>query len=289
MAKEPKASAPKAAEEEKKALATVKQTLPAEAVSDLYEDAGIDSFRAEDVALPYVTILQTTSEQVKKQKANFIEGAEVGMFVNTATERLFKGEDGIDFIVAKSVKEWVEWKPEMGGFVRNWGQDESRRNQSQQDDTGRWKTPDGNDLVETGVLYVLMLDLKNPDALPERAIISLSGTQFKKFKKLNAMITSFVLPRPDGKGSFTPACFARAYHAVSVPEENDKGDWFGWKITALDRTHNLPGGADLYQQAKAFRELIDKGEVRVAPPPGAEPAAGAPTGKKDDKDDDIPF
>lgn len=285
MAKEPK---PKTAEEEPKkpttAVAAAAQSLPADVMNDLMADAGRDTFKAEDVALPYVAILQTTSDQTKKQKANYIEGAEVGMFVNTATERLFKGDKGIHFIIAKSVKEWVEWKPEMGGFVRNWGQNEQRRDQSSQNENGRWITPDGNDLVETGVLYVLVLDLDNPDSIPERAIISLSGTQFKKFKKLNAMITSFVLPRPDGKGTFTPACFARSYTAVSVPEENDKGDWFGWKISAGPKTHDLPNGAALYQAAKAFRDLIDKGEVKVAPPPGAESGSG-----KTVQDDDIPF
>lgn len=289
MAKEAKgATVPKddkKKDADKNAVTTAQQTLPADVMSDLMADAGRDSFKAEDVALPYVSILQSTSDQVKEKKANYIDGAKVGMFVNTATERLFDGEKGITIIIAKSVKEWVEWKPEMGGFVRNWGQDEGRRDASKQDENGRWKTPDGNDLVETGVLYILLLDTENPNAIPERAIVTLNGTQFKKFKKLNAMITSFVLPKPDGKGTFTPACFARSYTAVSVPEENDKGDWFGWKISAGPKTHDLPNGSALYQAAKAFRDLIDQNKVTVAPPPGAETAGG----KKTDADDDIPF
>ncbi len=283
MAKEPKA---KPEDDKKNAVAAAQQTMPAGMMEDLMGDAGRDSFKAEDIALPYITILQSTSDQVKKQKSSYIEGAEVGQFVNTATEKLFEGEKkGIMFIVCKSVKEWVEWKPNMGGFVRNWGQNESRRDASTQGDTGQWTTPDGNDLVETGVLYIILLDPNDKNALPERAIISLTGTQFKKFKKLNALISSFVLPRPDGKGTFTPACFARVYQAVAVPESNDKGDWFGWKITVVGTTHSQDGGPELYGAAKAFRDLIDKGEVKVAPPPGAETVAP----KKADADDDIPF
>ena len=62
-----------------------------------------------------------------------------------------------------------------------------------------------------------------------------------------------------------------AYTLTTVPEENDKGSWFGWQVDQKYDAQsggiikNIPQGDQIYLAARTFREQIQSGNVKVSP------------------------
>ncbi len=79
---------------------TVKKegNLPAELNFIQDAGAGLENMDKDDLALPFLKLLQTGSDETKKKHANYVEGAEAGMFYNTVTKKLYSGEKGIEVI-----------------------------------------------------------------------------------------------------------------------------------------------------------------------------------------------
>ncbi len=79
--------------------------------------------------------------------------------------------------------------------------------------------------------------------------------------------------------SETPPTFANIVHATTIPESNDKGNWFGLRMELVGRVDR----ADLYAAAKAFRDSVVKGQVEVKYEE-QEPAAAAAGGGHADRE-----
>ena len=59
---------------------------------------GLENVDKQDLALPFLKLLQSGSDETKKKHAKYVEGAEAGMFYNTVTKKLYSGEKGIEVI-----------------------------------------------------------------------------------------------------------------------------------------------------------------------------------------------
>ena len=59
---------------------------------------GLENIDKSDLALPFLKLLQSGSDETKKKHAKYVEGAEAGMFYNTVTKKLYNGEKGIEVI-----------------------------------------------------------------------------------------------------------------------------------------------------------------------------------------------
>ncbi len=70
------------------------------ATLDFVKDSGmgLENIDKEDLALPFLKLLQSGSYETKKKHAKYVEGAEPGMFYNTVTKKLYDGEKGIEVI-----------------------------------------------------------------------------------------------------------------------------------------------------------------------------------------------
>lgn len=76
------------------------------------EDADQEQFGASDVEFPQLRIAQSTSDEVKKQKANFIKGLEAGAYFNSITKEIYGEEVSIQPIFF--FRETVTYKDEDG-------------------------------------------------------------------------------------------------------------------------------------------------------------------------------
>ena len=70
------------------------------ATLDFVSDSGmgLENIDRDDLALPFLKLLQSGSDETKKKHAKYVEGAEAGMFYNTVTKKLYDGEKGIQVI-----------------------------------------------------------------------------------------------------------------------------------------------------------------------------------------------
>lgn len=220
---------------------------------------GFEGVSANDIATPFLAILQSNSPQVVRGEQK-IEGAKDGDIFNTVTQQYFDGEEGVYLIPCSFKKEFVEWTPrdQGGGLVMIHETDailrDTVKNEKNQD-----ILPNGHIVVPTAKHYVLMV---NPiTGTYTRAIIAMSSTQLKKSRKWLGIMQGLQLT--DAKGRpFTPPMFSHIYLAVTEPESNELGNWSGWKITLHSQVPTL----ELYNAAKDFAAMVKAGTVKEATP-----------------------
>lgn len=258
-------------------LEVKKDNLPAEMAEGMLADAetaaGFDNIGVDDVAIPFIAILQSGSPQVKRGDQQ-VEGAVEGDFYNTVTGKLYKE---IGLIPCAYKKAYVEWVPRDagGGFVKEHSSDSDVLSTATKDDRGRDVLPSGNHIVTTAYHFCI---LTLEDGSYERVVLSFSSTQLKKSRKWNSAMMALMIEIKGKK--IRPPMFSHIYKAVTIPETNKDGSWSGWQIGSP----RIITDSDLYQSAKAFSDDVVKGAVKVAPPTadGSGNASAAPPEEGDD-------
>ena len=235
-----------------------KDNLPATIDFEQHAGEGIE-FSRDDVAVPYLTVLQKLSPQCDEDKGEYIEGAKPGMFFDTVTQELMDGrEQGILVIPCAFQSVIVEWnrREDGGGFVAVHPKDidtsDCTRNEKNQ-----LVTPRGTILVDTHYHFVLY---RNNDGVWVPAIYSMTSTQLKKSRKWNSLMASIRLN--GSNGPYNPPSFSHIYRITTQKESNDAGDWFGVRIEKVEQVSD----AATFQEAVAFRKLVMSGAVQTQPP-----------------------
>lgn len=230
--------------------------------------AGQEQMTQDDLMIPRLQILQSMSPQVNKRDGAYVEGAEVGMILNTVTNKVYDGEDGILVVPVSYRRAHIEWKANRGGLAGDHGADTTCLASCTRGDRGEYFTADGNEIVPTAEYFVYVIEA---DGSYAPAILSMSKSQMKKARRWNSMINSLQIQHPTEDTTINPAMFYTAYRLTTVPEENDAGSWFGWGVTMeFDGASggiigNLPNGQAIYLSARDFRQQVSAGEVKVQP------------------------
>lgn len=250
----------------KKELVKQGNMLPAE-VPDYGEDFGVG--RAEQtgdtLVIPFLNVLQSLSPQVTNANGKGIDGAKAGQFFNTVTGQLIAGP--IDFVPAYFEHLYTEWKPRTagGGFKgrREIVDPEVQAAIAGAKEFGKYKTKEGNDLVETFYLYGA--DCSDP-ADPRPAVIAFTSTKIGPFKKWNSGVYMFTIPTADGK-KVNPPIFANLVTIRTVQQTNPKGTFHTLELAPKSgelKTSLLDPTDPRYLAAKAIRGMVTSGKARAA-------------------------
>lgn len=238
----------------------VKKDVPLPTVMSFEEDAGggLNNLTASDYAIPFVSILQSLSPQVKPVRAGGIEGAQVGMIFNTVTKEVTDGEQGIMVIPCAYQKKWIEWKPRNsgGGFVKQ-HDTEAIMASTVADAKNDAYLPNGNVVVPTANYFVIIIN----KGVPETAVLSMTKTQLTRSKKWNSIMSAIKL---QGKtGLYTPPMYSHKYHLTTSLEEKSGFSWYAWNIAnagALKETD-----ASFYSLAKKLNKEAEAGIIKAKP------------------------
>ena len=228
------------------AVAKKEENLPV--AMGMYEDQagkGIENVTSEDIAIPFLGIIQSMSPQRKKNNPKYIDGSEEGDLFNTVTGQLFSPP--VRVIPCYFKKQFIEWVPrdEGGGFCGAYDRTDPVVQKATQNERGVRVLSNGHELVETAVYYVLMHDEEKDTWEP--IVLSMSSTQLKVSRKWNTIMSN---RRMQGKnGIFQPPSYAFEYNIGVSHEQNEKGDWFLFSVESGDPVQDV----DLAQQAKAFQ------------------------------------
>lgn len=259
--------------------------LDAAALAMMEEAAPTNDAGRADLLTPYLTIVQNTSPYMQRNNPLFIADARAGDIIDTLHYIL---RDRARVIPCRFEVHYTEWKPNQGGLVAQYFTDPTKYNACGSD-FGARRTSEGNEIVPSAVFYDLLV---GDDGSAQAVVHSLTGTQYKKARRLNTLIASLELRNSRGE-PFIPPCYARSYILTTVPESNELGSWMGWQIDPAELTLSLPHGRALFERAKAFRESIERGEVRAQAPIAAaanDPQPSTATARGGGRpDDDIPF
>lgn len=237
--------------------ALTKANMADQMLMDAQEGSGFENITADDLAIPFISILQSGSPQVKKGDAH-IDGAEEGFFFNNVTNEVLGDE--IKLISCAYEKVWNEWvlRENGGGFVLK-HIDGSILLKTTKDHKKRNILENGNQIVDTAVHYCLLVDA---DGTATPVVVGMTSTQLKKSRRWNSTMKGLKLTIK-GKGAINPPMYSHMYTASTVMEDNAEGEWSGWLICNPEMIED----PELYTEARKLHDDVTAGQVRTAPPP----------------------
>ena len=235
--------------------------VPADVMKSLAVDAesasGFEDMGADDLAIPFLMILQALSPQVRGQAK--IKGAKDGMLFDTVSGAVH--ETPVRFVPCYYQKCFVEWilREKGGGYVTQHA-DGALLEKCTRNDKGQDILPNGNQLVRTGYHYGLLVA---KGQAPRPMVIGMTSTQLKRSRRWNSQ--AMALKVKVGNKSVTPPMYSHSYGLDAVEESNDRGTWWSWDIG----DPRIIEDAETYQAAKDFHTAARSGGVRVSPPPAS--------------------
>ena len=213
---------------------------------------GLENIEKDDLALPFLKLLQSGSYETKKKHAKYVEGAEAGMFYNTVTKKLYSGEKGMNVIPCFYKMTYPEWAPFDKSEGRPIHPDRGPEVMAQ---TTKQGTKDvlanGNEIIKTANHFVIILGDK-----PEKALMPLKTTQLKTSRGWNSLMDNeAIVSKTTGKSIPAPA-FSRVYQIRSV-ENQGNFTWHGMTVSLVKPVDN----AEIYSMAKEFNTALHKSNV----------------------------
>jgi hypothetical protein len=248
---------------------------------------GFEGATKDDLAIPFLTILQSNSPQVKRSEGEYIEGAAEGMLFNSVTKELYDPVKTPLYIIPCAYERYfIEWRirENGGGFKGQHSVEEGEKllEKAMRDDKNRDIIESGNQLNDTRTFYVMIYNEAEGVATP--ALITMTSTQIKKAKQWYMQQNLLRLKGPNGP--YRPPMYASKWRVTTVPESNEKGSWMGW---AFAHAGYLKGPQDpVFIEAQEFAKSVKAGTVK----PDFEKApdmGGREPGSDDDVDSDIPY
>lgn len=227
-------------------------------------NAGWEGTSSSDFAIPFLSVLQSGSPQVKKQKAEYIEGAQEGMLLNTASNEIIDGTTGVTIVPCYTEHIFIEWKnrqKDTGGFIgiHQPDSDVVKRAVAASTQYGKYTVPvDGgidHDLVETFMIYCILVDADGEIEGP--CMISFASTKIKAYKNT-------LTPLRKIKGR--PPLFAFKLKVTTVFETRSKGDSWNFKIVPANGSpvdSLIDPAGTLFAAGKEFKEQVESGKAKV--------------------------
>lgn len=220
-----------------------------ELLADAKQNPTMDT---QDVALPFIAILQSNSPEVNPGDPTYIEGAQSSMFINTVTRDIYEGrKEGLIIVPCYYERKLVEWvdRDKGGGWVADYPTDHPIQRTLVKREDGKMVLPNGNFLVETAYQYVLIMDPETSSW--SQAVIGMKSTALKKNRQLNNAIVTSKIP---GTEVQAPR-FMFPYVMRTEFEQKGSNSWWNFTFRKMDD----PVDPVLYKQAKSFATMIKDG------------------------------
>jgi len=216
-------------DDNKQVAKTEEAGLPAEIVDILGEAAGEGAtFDRSELSTPFFTILQDLSPQVKKNRPEYIEGAEAGDLFLTTPATILESAHLVFLAHAKVIQGWRDRKA-GGGFIGAWkpGGEPQDTVQAEGEYFLRLKEDPQITIIET-LQYIAMVcdEESKPIGVAQ---ISFKSTALKYARQLNGQIATRKISAPDGS-KVQPPIWGLIIPVTSQDEQNDQHSWYSWKF-----------------------------------------------------------
>lgn len=235
-------------------------------LSDVSDVAGLgNSQESSDSSLPFVGLLQQMSPEINESSPLYMEDAKSGFIASKGLgkfwpARLDKSEDGLIVVPCGFQRNFVEWKPNRGGYVEThpFDPDAMKKLGAKQTTVkidGKDRTivalPSGNQIVDTMYTFLLATD-GTPMILGAASTAQGPMRNWMTYRKNLRHPTS---------GAQLPS-FAKIYRLRAAQQTKDNNTWWNWKVD--DAGWNTEQW--LYEAAKKFAQDIAAGEVQIGRP-----------------------
>ncbi len=220
------------------------------ATLDFVSDSGmgLETIEKNDLALPFLKLLQSGSDETKKKHAKYVEGAEAGMFYNTVTKKLYSGEKGIQVIPVfykMTYPEWAPFEKREGRPIHN-DRGPDVMGKVKQNDRNKDMLDNGNEIIKTANYFVIINGER-----PEKALLTMKSTGLKTSRQWNSLMEDEFENDPKTGKAVPAPMFSRVYKLNSV-EQTGSFTWHTYNVNLLKKVDN----AGLYQMARDFHNSI---------------------------------
>ena len=218
---------------------------------------GLENMDKGDLALPFLKLLQSGSDETKKKHAKYVDGAEAGMFYNTVTKKLYDGEKGIEVIPVFYKMTYPEWAP----FERREGRPISNDRgpeilkETTQNNSNKDVLSNGNEIIKTANHFVIINGER-----PEKALMTMKSTQLKVSRGWNSLMEDQFETDPKTGKSIPAPMFSRVYRLKSVENAGSNFSWHGYNITMVKKVDDV----GLYQMARDFYNSLKNSQQKTA-------------------------
>ena len=197
---------------------------------------GSEAVEQEDLIIPRLEIIQSLSPARKKDKPEYIEGAEEGMLFNTVTRELYGTE--VFIVPVMFLKEYLLWinRDAGGGFRGAFKTREEAARRSAE-------VSEAHEIVDTAEHLCLLI---NGDSV-EEVMISMSRSKMKVSRNFNSLVRILKGDR-----------FSHVYKVITVLEKNQRGEFFNFKISEV----GVPS-REIYLLAEQLYEDVASGTKKV--------------------------
>lgn len=222
---------------------------------------GLEGMGANDFSIPFFSVLQKSSPQVDSANNKFLQYAVQGAFMNTVTQELYSGKDGITAIPCGFRKSLVEWKDRDsgGGLVGHHPENSDIVKQCTKNAKNQLVLPNGNILVDTAYHFILLV---TADGRIEWGVLSMYSTQLKKSRNWNTVMRNVLKTSKSTGKTFTAPTFSQMYKITTVPESKDKYSWYGLKIEAIGPVEDV----GIYDMARTYSRSVATNQIRLSMP-----------------------
>jgi hypothetical protein len=223
-------------------------------------------FKKDESVIPFTRILQPLSPQI-----GVTPGAVAGMIMNIASGTLTDGNKGMKIIPVVHQWNYTEWVPREsgGGFVADWGEDETGwQAKCEPDQKYAYKplTKDGHVIVKARHFFIFSL---NDDGSIEPSILPFTGTGLKIARQWSNIMEN--APKlKTSKGMRTPAYFYYVYQFKTEQVKNGQYTWYEPRIRLLSDENKAVSimergdGVDIWKAAINLRDSLKAGTIRAA-------------------------
>ena len=218
---------------------------------------GLENMDKGDLALPFLKLLQSGSDETKKKHAKYVDGAEAGMFYNTVTKKLYDGEKGIEVIPVFYKMTYPEWAP----FERREGRPISNDRgpeilkETTQNNSNKDVLSNGNEIIKTANHFVIINGER-----PEKALMTMKSTQLKVSRGWNSLMEDQFETDPKTGKSIPAPMFSRIYRLKSVENAGSNFSWHGYNIAMLKKVDDVA----IYQMARDFYNSLKNVQQKTA-------------------------
>ena len=216
---------------------------------------GLENVDKQDLALPFLKLLQSGSDETKKKHAKYVEGAEAGMFYNTVTKKLYSGEKGIEVIPVfykMTYPEWAPFEKREGRPIHN-DRGPGIMSQTTQNDRNKDMLDNGNEIIKTANHFVIINGER-----PEKALMTMKSTQLKVSRSWNSLMEDQFENDPKTGKAVPAPMFSRVYKLNSV-ENSGSFTWHGYNINLIKKVDD----AGVYQMAKDFHNSLKNSQAKA--------------------------
>ena len=227
------------------------------ATLDFVSDSGmgLENIDKSDLALPFLKLLQSGSDETKKRHAKYVDGAEAGMFYNTVTKKLYDGEKGILVVPVFYKMTYPEWAPFERAEGRPIHPDRGPEIMSQTTKAGNKDVlANGNEIIKTANHFIIILSDK-----PEKCLMTMKSTQLKVSRNWNSVCDNETEIDPKTNKAVPAPMFSRVYKITSV-ENSGSFTWHGYNINLVKKVDDV----GVYQMAKDFCGSLKNSQAKSA-------------------------